>query len=329
MQYKQLGNSDVQVSEITFGAWAIGGWLWGGSDERDSIAALHAALDHGISSFDTAPVYGFGYSESLLGQVLKGKRQEVQLLTKYGLRWDLESGYVHKDTIDQNGHARSIKRYATKDSIIAECEASLKRLQTDYIDLYQIHWPDPLTNISESMEAMDLLIQQGKIRAAGVCNYSAGQMAEAQGYRQVVSNQVPYSMVQRKIEQAEVPQAISSHASILAYSPLQRGLLTGKIRPDHSFAEGDTRASSPLFQGDRLRRINAFLDKLRPIADGQGASLAQLVLRWTLEQAGITVVLAGARNPKQVADNAAAADLALSSEELGVIRSELDQLMLT
>ncbi len=326
MEKRKIGKSGVQVSPIVFGAWAIGGWMWGGSDRKESIRAIHACLDHGITSIDTAPIYGFGHSEKLLGEAIKGKRDKYEILTKSGMRWEGTEGEYFFTTNDNDGHSRDVYRYSGRDSIIRECEESLERLGTDYIDLYQIHWPDNTTPIEETMEALQTLLQQGKIRAIGVSNYSLEQMKRAGSVVDLSSNQVPYSMVRREIEEEIVPWCMENDCGILAYSPLQRGLLTGKITPETSFAPGDSRPDMPHFKINNLIKTNQFLDSIKPLAEKKGASLSQLVIRWTLEQPGITVVLVGARNEKQVEQNAGSAQVALTAEEINLINDELDHL---
>lgn len=326
MEYRTLGQSDLKVSAITFGAWAIGGWKWGGTDLKAAVNAIHAGIDEGMTSIDTAPVYGFGLSEDIVGDAIKGKsRDKIQILTKFGLRWDLSKGLLHiKGTAEQK--FKDVYKYAGKDSVIEECEQSLKRLHTDYIDLFQIHWPDPTTPIQETMEALTLLKKQGKIREAGVCNYSAEQMEEAARYMDLVNNQAPFSMLLRDIEKEVVPYCIANKKSILAYSPMQRGILTGKFKPDHQFKGDDHRPDTKFYTPENITRINAFLEKIKPIAEDHKASLSQLVLRWTIDQPGITVALAGARNPAQAIQNARAAQIKLSAEEVRQINKELDQL---
>ncbi len=341
MEYVNLGRTNVKVTRLTFGAWAIGGWMWGGADKKDALKAIHKSLDLGITSIDTAPVYGFGLSEEIVGKAVRGVRKEVQILTKYGLIWDKKIGKFYFNTTDNNGKPISIYRYAGKESVINECEQSLKRLRTDYIDLLQIHWADPATPIQETMEAMDILIKSGKIRAAGVCNYNLeemktahacnynpGEMNTAAGFTSLASNQVPYSMLKRDIEKDIVPWCIENNVSILAYSPLQRGLLTGKIKTGYKFNDGDTRPVSPYYRDSNIRKTNEFLEKLKPIASDKNVTLTQLVLRWTMQRPGITVVLAGARNPAQVEENAGAFNFQLTGEEIKLINTYLDQLKL-
>ncbi len=302
--------------------------MWGGADRKDALKALDAAISNGMTTIDTAPAYGFGLSEELVGEAIKGKRNRVQILTKYGLRWNIKKGQFFFPTFDNAGNPIDMYRYAGKESVIEECENSLKRLKTDYIDLYQIHWPDPTTPISETMEAVEKLIQQGKIRVAGVCNYDVEQLKEATRTLSVASNQVPYSMVRRDIEKDLVPYCLASQIAIIAYSPLQRGLLTGKIKPGYVFGEGDTRPSTPHYREPNLSRILHFLDELKPLAEDRKVTLAQLVLNWTLQQPGITCVLAGARNEEQVRENLGATRFMLSAEEIKTINQKLDQLVL-
>jgi aryl-alcohol dehydrogenase-like predicted oxidoreductase len=324
-----IGNSSLELTPITFGAWAIGGWMWGGADKKDAIDAIDAAIDAGMTSIDTAPVYGFGQSEELVGKAIQGKRNKVQILTKYGLRWDTSSGDYYFDTVSNEGDPLKVHKYASKESIIKECEQSLQRLGTDYIDLYQIHWPDTTTPVEESMEAVSRLIEQGKVLHAGVCNYNTQLSQQAFDALDLVSNQVPYSMVNRGIEEELVPWSIKNKVAILAYSPLQRGLLTGKITPDYHFEKGDARPDTPFFKPDNLTMVNDFLNKIKPIAEEHNASLGQLVTAWTIAQPGITVALVGARTAKQVLENAKAAEINLHLEEITQITSELNKLHLT
>jgi len=328
MEKRKLGRSGLMVSPIAFGAWAIGGWMWGGADRKDAIKAIHACLDHRISTIDTAPIYGFGLSESIVGEAIKGKRNQYEILTKCGMRWEETSGEYYFTTQDNDGKTRDVYKYSGRDSLIRECEESLLRLGTDHIDLYQIHWPDNTTPIEEAMEAFQILLDQGKIRAAGVSNYSVEQMHRAASVVELSSNQVPYSMVRREIEEDIVPWCVENHCGILAYSPLQRGLLTGKITPDYPFAPGDSRPEMPHFKINNLIRTNDFLDEIRPIAEEKQATLSQLVIQWTLQQPGITVALVGARDEAQVKQNAGALNLVLSEDELKMVDEKLSALVL-
>lgn len=329
MEYRQLGESGLSVSAITFGAWAIGGWMWGGAERKDAVAAIRASYDQGVSSIDTAPIYGQGLSEEIVGEALQGiPRDKVQILTKYGMRWDLKKGEFGFSSRDNAGNPIDVYKYAGKDSIVKECEDSLRRLRTDHIDLYQIHWPDSTTPIEQTMEAVAGLLKTGKIRAAGVCNYNMDQMKIAENSIKLASNQSPFSMVNKDIEKELLPYCIDHKKAILAYSPLQRGLLTGKIRPGHRFEEGDTRSGNRFYKDENVRRINAFLETLRPLAADKKATISQLVIRWTLERPGITIALVGARNAGQAVQNAGAIRVKLSNEEIALIDRELDRLAL-
>lgn len=329
MEYRQLGESPVKASVITFGAWAIGGWMWGGADRKDAVTAIKAAYDEGVTTIDTAPAYGQGLSEEIVAEAVKGiPRDKLQILTKFGLRWDLAKGEFFFKSKDNDGKDIDMYKYASKESVIEECENCLRRLQTDYIDLFQIHWADPTTPIAETMEALAILQQQGKIRAGGVCNYTAAQMQEADKTFNLASNQVPYSMVFRDIEKEVVPYCIENKRAVIAYSPMQRGLLTGKIKPGHQFNEGDTRENNRFYKPDNIKRVNVFLDTLRPLAESKQATLAQLVLRWTIDQPGITIALAGARNAEQAVQNAKAVDIKLSAAEIQFINDRIGELEL-
>jgi len=328
MEYITLGKSNVKVTRIAFGAWAIGGWMWGGADKKVALKAIHKSIDLGITSIDTAPAYGFGLSEEIIGKAVKGVRKEVQILTKYGMIWDKKIGKFFFNSTDNEGKPVSMYRYAGKESVINECEQSLKRLRTDYIDLLQIHWSDPTTPIQETMEAMEILKKTGKIRAAGVCNYNLEDMQTATGFISLTSNQVPYSMLRRDIEKDILPWCIENNVFILAYSPLQRGLLSGKIKKGHQFNTGDTRPSTPYYKESNIKKTNELLEKLKPVAHDKNATLSQLVLRWTMQMPGISVVLAGARDPVQIQENAGALTFKLTEEEMKLINSYLDELKL-
>lgn len=327
MEYRKIGDSTLSLSVISFGAWAAGGWMWGQTNRADAIEAIRASYDLGVTSIDTAPAYGQGTSEEIVGEALVGiPRDKVQILTKYGLRWDLKKGEFHFKSKDNEGKDIDIYKYSSRESIIQECENSLRRLRTDYIDLYQIHWADSTTPIAETMEAVAHLIKQGKVRHAGVCNYNVAQMKEAEKYVHLVSNQLPYSMVKREIEKEVVPYCIASNKSILAYSPLERGLLTGKMKPGYKFQEGDHRAALYFFNDENIARTNEFIQKIKPVADNKNCTVGQLVLKWTLEQPGITIALVGARKAEQAIANAKASDIQITKEEIEQISKHLSTL---
>ncbi|MET4105574.1 aldo/keto reductase [Hymenobacter sp. UYP22] len=327
METIELGTSGLHASRIAFGSWAAGGWMWGGTEQNDAVGAIRASFELGVTSIDTAPIYGQGLSEEIVGEAIKDlPRDQIQILTKFGMRWDDTQGDFAFKSQNNAGQAIDVYKYAAPASIIKECEDSLRRLGTDYIDLYQIHWPDNTTPIPETMEAVQRLIEQGKVRAAGVSNYSVEQMQQAETVLNIASNQVPYSMVRQDIEQDVVPYCQQHHKAILAYSPMQLGLLTGKIKPGQQFEASDLRATHPLFKPDFVTRVNAFLATIRPMAESKNATLGQLVLRWTLAQPGISVVLVGARNAEQAVQNARALEVNLSPQEVDFISQQLAQL---
>lgn len=324
MEYRKIGNSDLELSVITFGAWAAGGWMWGSTDRNDAIKAIKASYDLGVTSIDTAPIYGQGDSEEIVGDAIKGiSRDKLQIVTKFGMRWDLNKGDFAFKSKNNDGKDIDIYKYASKESVIFECEQSLKRLGTDYIDLYQIHWPDVTTPISETFEAVSRLIEQGKVRYAGVCNYNVEQLKEADQTLEIISNQIPFSMVNRGVEEETVPYCNEKNKAVLAYSPMERGLLTGKITSDYQFEEGDHRKGVKFFTPESIEKTNAFLAKIKPLADEKNASLSQLVLRWTVERPGITIALVGARNAKQSVQNAEAIQVKLTADEIQFINTEM------
>lgn len=329
MELKRLGNSDLRVTPIAFGAWAVGGWMWGGAEEGAAVRAIRASYDHGVTTIDTAPVYGFGRSEELVGRAMEGvARDKYQIFTKYGLNWETPQGEFYFDTVGNDGKPLKIYKYSAPTSVIKECEDSLRRLKTDYIDLLQIHWPDSTTPIAETMSAVAKLIEQGKVRVAGVCNYNVSQVDEALKTVKLVSNQVPYSMINRAIENEIVPQAIAKGMSIIPYSPLQRGLLTGKIKPGHKFGEGDTREGNRFYRPENIEGANALLQKIKPVADAHNVSLSQLVINWTTRQPAMDCVLVGARDENQVKENVRALSFKLSDDDLQTINKAVSEFKL-
>lgn len=328
MEKRCLPGTGIDIAPIVFGAFAIGGWFWGGAEDKQAISALHAALDHGINAIDTAPVYGMGHSEDLVGEAISGRRHEVVVLTKFGMRWDRTEGVFTFDTKDNSGNPVQVYKFAGKKSVLEECERSLQRLKTDYIDLYQLHWPDATTPVSETMEALQLLREQGKIRAAGVCNYPADLLEQARSATAIVTDQVAYSMLNRSIETSLLPYCVANGVGVLAHSVLHKGLLTGKIHPGHRFSEGDHRPSTPLFKEANLAKIYPLLQTLDEFAADRNVSLPQLVVNWTMHRPGILAVLVGARNPEQVLENVKAFEFELSDIENRRISELLQQLVL-
>jgi len=326
MDYRELGQSSIKVSPVIFGAWAIGEWMWGHQDHNDAIAAIRAGLDAGINAIDTAAVYGFGHSEELIAEALAGrKREDVVLLTKFGLRWDHGGkGTVRFfETKDLQGNVLSVYKYASPESVIEECERSLKRLKTEYIDVYQIHWPDDTTPVEDTFGAIAKLMEQGKVRAVGVSNYTPELLPRAHAITPLAPCQPPFSMVLRDAEKDVIPWCREHNVGVIVYSPLQRGLLTGKIKPGHTFAEGDHRAGNAFFSPANIQAVNVFLEKIRPLAEAHNATLAQLVIAWTIRRPGITAALVGARNVKQATENAGALRLSLRDDEIAQINKHL------
>jgi methylglyoxal reductase len=321
MIYRKLGSSDIEVSAVGFGAWAIGGWMWGGADQAQAVSAIHAALDNGVNLIDTAPIYGFGRSEEIVAQAIRDRREKVVLATKCCLVWDREEGEFHFHANDEGITMRPSEKKVYKclrpDSIRAEVERSLTRLKTDYIDLYQTHWQESTTPIADTMAALLKLKRQGKIRAIGVCN---AKVEHLRAYGQIDSDQEKYSLLDRDIERnGSLDHCRENNIAVLAYSPLANGLLTGKIRPDRQYNAGDLRKMNRRFMAASVERVNAMLEQLRPIAERHRATLGQLVIAWTFSQPGMTCVLCGARDAQQAAENAAAGQIALSPDEIETI----------
>jgi aryl-alcohol dehydrogenase-like predicted oxidoreductase len=324
MQYREIGKSGIQASTVALGAWAIGGWMWGGQDDSDSIRTIQTAIDQGINLIDTAAIYGFGHSEEVVGRAIAGRRQEVVLATKCGLRWegseprqgDFYFSSNAKGLEESSDAAYQVYRYLGPDSIREEIEASLRRLNVETIDLYQTHWQETTTAIEDTMDALVRLREEGKIRAIGVSNANVEQIQKYLARGTVDSDQEQYSMLDRKLESSNLPFCRKRKISFLAYSPLANGLLTGKIGADREFGEGDLRRSHPRFSLENRKRVDSMLDELRPIAGGRNVTLAQLVIAWTLAQPGVTHALVGARNNEQALANAAAGDLELTREEV-------------
>lgn len=293
---RTLGTSDIKITPILMGTWQAGKNQWVGIEDAETIKAIRAAFDAGITTIDTAEVYGNGHSEQIVAEALSDVRDQVVYATKV--------------------FANHLKH----DQVIEACERSLKNLNTDYIDLYQIHWPSGsfkalIVPIEETMSALNQLKQQGKIRAIGVSNFNRAQLEEASQYGRIDSLQPPYSLFWRWVEHDVMPYCVQNNISILAYSSLAQGLLTGKFERGHKFASEDNRAKNKLFQGENYDRAQQALDKLRPIAQRHQISLASLALAWLIAQPQ-TNAIAGARNAKQAAANAEAADIQLSPEEL-------------
>ncbi len=296
METRRLGTSDVNITPILVGTWQAGKNMWVGIEDGETIQAIRAAFDAGITTVDTAEVYGNGHSEQIVAEALSDVRDQVIYASKV------------------------FANHLKYDQVIEACEGSLKNLKTDYLDLYQIHWPSGSFNteivpIEETMSALNKLKEQGKIRAIGVSNFSRAQLEEASQYGRIDSLQPPYSLFWRQVEKDAIPYCVENSISILAYSSLAQGLLTGKFERGHKFEEGDNRTKNKLFKGENYERAQQALDKLRPIAERHQCSLAQLSLAWLIAQPQSNAIT-GVRNADQATKNAAAADVQLSPDEL-------------
>lgn len=304
---------------VVFGAWAIGGGYWGSTRDEAAIEALRRGLDRGMSAIDTAPIYGLGHSERLVARAVEGRRDEVVLMTKVGLRWDSEEGELFFGGRDEDGSAFRVYRNSRPASIRLEVERSLERLATDRLDLVQIHWHDPTTPIADSMGALAELVGEGKVRAVGVSNYDATQMEEAQralGEVPLASTQPKYNLVAREPERELLPWSLEHEVGVVCYSPIEQGLLTGKVGPERTFEEGEGRTQRTTFSQENRARVNEVLQRVvAPIAAAHESTLAQTVIAWTIARPGVTAAIVGARSPEQVEENAAAGDLVLEPQE--------------
>jgi aryl-alcohol dehydrogenase-like predicted oxidoreductase len=315
MKKRQLGKHGMQASVIAFGAWAIGGWKWGGADVDASVKAVQASLDADVDLIDTAAVYGFGLSEEIVGKAIENRRREdIILATKCGLRWDIES-----DTLHAESEGRRIFRTLDEASIRWELEQSLARLGTDYIDLYQTHWPDPAVELEAVVATLDTLKSEGRIRAWGLCNESPERIAEAARLGMLATDQERYSLLDREQDKANLPVCDEFDIGFLCYSPIAQGLLTGRIDGRREFAEGDLRRDNPRFAPAVLEAIQAVLAPVKSLARDRGVTTEQLVLAWTLRQPGVTHVLVGTRDVDQAVSNAVAGTIDLDDDELAMI----------
>lgn len=330
MRNRNLGKSGISASVVGLGTWAIGGWCWGGTDETAAIRGIQAAIDAGVNLIDTAPVYGFGVSELIVGKAIRGRRDKLVIATKCGLVWEHPEGprgehFFDSDpeTFQTNAPDRKVHRYLGAKSVRREIEASLKRLGVDCIDLYQTHWQDSTTPIAETMATLLDLKKQGKIRSIGASNVTPAQLDEYAKHGQLDVVQDKYSMLDRQHEAALLPACAGRNAAFLAYSPLAMGILTGKVGPGREFPAGDIRHDSPRFTKANREKVAALLKEFEPIASARNITLAQLVLAWTLEQPGVTHALVGARDESQARANAAAGVVALTPTEITTICSAL------
>jgi aryl-alcohol dehydrogenase-like predicted oxidoreductase len=314
MQYTQLGERGPRVSRIAFGNWSAGG-DWGGVDRNAAIAAMRQALHLGITFFDTARAYGFGSAEELLGEALRPEiqsaRDTIVIATKGGLR--NEGGLPVRDS-----SPAALRR---------DLEASLRSLGTDFVDLYQVHWPDPATPIAETAETLDAFVREGKARYVGVSNYDAREMTAFQQVRPIDALQPPYHLFRRDIEKSILPFAQEHGIGVLVYGPMAHGLLSGRMTETTTFAPDDWRSKSDMFAGDAFRRNLAIVRRLDELASERGVTVAQLAIGWTLANPAVGVAIVGARNPEQIRQTAPAADIQLSPQDLAqierIVRDEI------
>ena len=310
MEYRKLGSSDLNVSVIGFGAWGIGGApFWSSEGDNISVKSIQKAYDMGINFFDTAPVYGFGLSERLIGKALKPVRDKVILATKCGLRWEKEV-------------LGSISKVATRESILEEINQSLERLETDYIDLYQVHWPDGKTPHEETMETLLEIQKQGKIRHIGVSNYSVEQMQPCLKIGPLVSLQPEYSLLQRSIEKETVPFCLIHDIGIIAYSPLASGVLTGKYDRDTKFKDWRSKGIIGQFTGEAFVNNIKKVERFKTIAESEKKTCGQMAVNWVIHQPGVVSALVGVKNDRQVEENLES----IGWQTNGAVRNQINEI---
>lgn len=324
MLKRKIGNTDLEASVIGYGCWVVSGEeFWTGTDDNSSIRAIQTAYDLGVNFFDVAPVYGFGHAEELLGKALKGKRDKVIISSKCGLVWD-----------DSN----RISNLLSKDSLLKEIDASLKRIGTDYIDIYQMHWPDYDTPIEETMETLNKIKEAGKIKHIGASNFPLKLLSEARKYGEIVSHQCLYNMLQRnddnyhdiplyyKTEEEILPDCKKNNMAFIPYSPLCQGLLTGTFKPNGNFDKDDVRNANPILQGEKLKKNLKIVEGLKNFANKLGKSLSQLALNWLIKNETITTIIAGATKIPHLKDNVESASWELDDATYREINDFLDEM---
>jgi aryl-alcohol dehydrogenase-like predicted oxidoreductase len=317
MQTRQLGRSDLNLTTVGLGTWAIGGgdwdFGWGPQDDKESIAAIRRALELGINWIDTAAIYGLGHAEEIVAKAITGRRDEVIVATKCGLRW-------------RSGSTTPFGQLDAE-SVREEAEASLKRLNTEVIDLYQIHWPNPDKDIEEAWTAIAKLLEQGKVRYAGVSNFNVTQLKRVQAIHPVTSLQPPYNMLERGVEDEVLEYCVANHIGIVVYSPMKAGLLTGKYTKERvaNLPDGDWRRGSDEFKEPRLSVNLNLIEQLKPIAERNDLSLGQLAIVWVLRRPEVTAAIVGARRPQQIEETIEAGDQMLSQQDIEQIQNLLEE----
>ena len=335
MKYRNFGKTEIKTSVIGLGTYPIGGWMWGGTDEKDSIRTIQSCLEVGINLIDTAPMYGYGLAEEIVGKAIKGHREKAIVATKCGIVWDTidwapGKGEFHFYADDKGLTTQKTKyafyRYLKPESIMREVEASLKRLGTDYIDILQTHAQENTTPIEETMTALEKLREQGKIRAVGCSNVTKEQLIRYCRAGNLDSTQERYSYIDRLSEENEVLGTCrTNHVSFIAYSPLEHGLLTGTLDPNCNYPDGDFRKTDKRFSRDNVDKTNKMLAKLQPLADRHKFSISQLMLAWTISRYEKMHVICGMRNIRKVQENAQAGDTFLSTEEIQEIENTVNR----
>jgi aryl-alcohol dehydrogenase-like predicted oxidoreductase len=315
MQTRRLGNTDLNLTTVGLGTWAMGGpWQfgWGPQDDREAVAAILAALDKGINWIDTAPIYGLGHSEELVGQALRQTRHQPYIATKCGLLWN---------------DKREKISYLKRQSIRKECEDSLSRLGVERIDLYQMHWPEPEPDIEEAWEEMARLAEQGKVRCLGVSNYNIAQMERLRKIHPIASLQPPYSLLHREVEDDLLGYCAEHHIGVVVYSPMERGLLTGKFSHERlaALAPGDHRRRATEFHDPQFSATLAMVDQLTKIAQRHGRTTAQLAVSWILRRPEVTAAIVGARRSDQILETVDASDWTLGREDIDEIERLLTE----
>jgi aryl-alcohol dehydrogenase-like predicted oxidoreductase len=312
MEYRVMGKTGLKVSAIGFGCWPMGGTQYGPVEDQDSVRAVHKALDLGINCFDTAAGYGLGHAEVVLGKALGARRKDVYVVTKCGLVW--------------NEAEKRFDRDSSQAHIMKAVEESLKNLSTDYIDVYLIHWPDVETPFSESMQAMEDLVKQGKVRHVGVSNFSAEQMKECQKTRPVEVEQVGYHLFDRRMEKEVLPFCRAENIGVMGYGSLAHGLLTGALTEDTKFVDWDWRSKGeafglPIFKGEHFKKNVRIVEELKKMARARGKTISQLALSWVLSNAAISIALVGARRPEEIEESAGVAGWKPSKGEMDKIEA--------
>jgi methylglyoxal reductase len=315
MRFRPIGRSGLQASVIAFGGGPIGGGPWGEVSDSQALEAIDVFLSGGVNLIDTAPVYGFGRSEELIGRSLAGRRNNVLIATKCGLVWHDTKGTPFAKKFS----GRSVYRHLSKESVRYELEQSLRRLRTEYVDLYQTHWQDSTTPIEETMQALLQLKQEGKIRAIGVSNCSVEELYRYRSIGPIDSAQEKFNMLNRRLSRDVLPACVEHNLAVLAYMPLAEGLLTGKVGPEREFPPEDLRYHRAEFAPQIRARVHAMLQSMHPMAERYGVTLSQLVLAWTLAQTGVTHTLVGVRTKAQARENAKAGGVMLDAEDLEIL----------